>query len=225
MRTPKILRARRGRRSGQALTEFVLVIPIFLLVLFSLIILGLFVFYQQQLNAAAREAARFAAVHSSSAQCPTASWMAPGVLAPPPTSYWPCDPPPTWPGMTATGRGSIWAVNPSAVAFRACWSGYRSPSGNPDAPQVNADGSLNQIQQCTIAGRDPTVNLGAMPCTGTTPALGNTTSSDDTGSDNPDNQVTVYACFDWAPPMAGFIFIPSSVTMRAAVTEVIHQQQ
>jgi hypothetical protein len=214
--------SRRGTRhfSGQALTEFAIVFPIFLLVLLSLITLGLYVFYQQQLNAAAREAARYAAIHSSSAQCPTASWMAPGALSPPPTSYWPCDSPPSWPLMTDAGRRSVWGVNPSAVLFRACWSGYRTAGGNPDAPQVNPDGSLNEIQRCKIAGVDPTINLGSMPCP---PA--NTTSSDDTGSDNPDNQVTVYACFDWAPPLAGFIFIPPSVTMRAVVTEVIHQQQ
>jgi hypothetical protein len=220
MRLPRLSGPKRGRFSGQALTEFVLVFPIFVLVLMSIIVLGLFVFYQQQLNAAARDAARYAAIHSSSAQCPTASWMSPGALAPPPTSYWPCDPAPSWPLFTAVGRGSIWAVNPSAVTFRACWSGYRTAGGNPDAPQVNADGSLNQLQRCTIAGVDPTNNLSSMPC-----PPGNTTASDDTGSDNPDNQVTVYACFNWAPPMAGLVFIPSSVTMRAVVTEVIHQQQ
>jgi hypothetical protein len=64
-----------------------------------------------------------------------------------------------------------------------------------------------------------------MPCTNTTPPLGNTVPGDDTGSSNSDNQVTVYACFAWAPPMAGFVFIPSTVTMRALVTEVLHQQQ
>jgi hypothetical protein len=120
--------------------------------------------------------------------------------------------------MTNAGRASIWGVSPSSVVFRACWSGYRSPTGNPDAPQVNADGSLNVVQRCTIAGVDPTT--GSLPCP---PA--NTTPSDDTGSDSPDNQVTIYACFNWAPPMAGFVFIPSHITMRSVVTEVVQQQQ
>ena len=122
--------------------------------------------------------------------------------------------------MTAAGQGAIWGVSPSAISFRACWSGYRTTGGNPDAPQVNPDGSLNLIQRCTIAGVDPTTSPELLPC-----PPGSTTASDDTGSDNPDNQVTIYACFKWAPPLAGFVFIPSLVTMRSVVTEVIHQQQ
>ena len=219
MQKPRTFRSRQ-RRTGQALTEFALVFPMFLLVLLSLIVLGLYVFYQQQLDGAARDAGRYAAVHSSSAQCPTASWMPPGALSPPPTSYYPCDPPPSWPLLTGAGRASIWGVDPSAVAFRACWSGYRTSTGNPDAPQVNADGSLNTLQRCTIAGVDPTTNPQSLSC-----PPGNTAPSDDTGSDNPDNQVTIYACFNWTPPFAGFVLVPTSVTMRSVVTEVIHQQQ
>jgi len=202
------------------LTEFALVAPMFLLVLFSIIVLGLWVFYQQQLNAAAREAARYAAIHSSSAQCPTTSWLSPGVLSPPPTSYYACDPPPSWPLLTSAGRASIWGTNPASVQLRACWSGYRTASGNVDAPPVNPDGTSNTFQKCTIGGIDPTSNLSSLPC-----PPPNTTPSDDTGSDIPDNQVTVFACFQWTPPMAGFLLIPSQITMRALVTEVIHQQQ
>ena len=72
------LRAGPGpRRRGQALVEFALVFPLFLLVLFSIIAFGLYVFYNQQLANAAREAARYAAVHSSTAQCPTVSRLDP----------------------------------------------------------------------------------------------------------------------------------------------------
>jgi hypothetical protein len=208
------------RPRGQALTEFALVVPMFLLVLFTIIVLGLYVFYQQQLNTAAREAARYAAIHSATAQCPTASWLSPGALAPPPTSYYPCDPPPLWPQLTASGRSSIWGVNPATVEFRACWSSYRNPTGNLDAPPINPDGSRNTLVQCTIAGVDVTRNPSGLACPPAT-----TTASDDTGSDNPDNRVTVFACFDWVPPMAGFLLIPSHVTMRSVETQVIHQQQ
>jgi hypothetical protein len=207
-------------RRGQALTEFALVVPIFLLVLFSVIVLGLFVFYQQQLDTAAREAARYAAIHSSSAQCPTTSWLSPGTLAPPPTSYYACDPPPSWPLLTTAGRSSIWGVNPASVQFRACWSSYRNSMGNLDAPPINPDGTRNTLVHCTIAGVDPTTNPTALPC-----PPGATTAADDMGSDNPDNQVTVFACFDWVPPMAGFLIVPSHITMRSVVTEVIHEQQ
>jgi hypothetical protein len=213
-------RSERRRGRGQALTEFALVAPIFLLALFSVIILSLYVFYQQQLDTAAREAARYAAIHSSSAQCPTTSWLSPGALAPPPTSYYACDPAPTWPFLTAAGRTSIWGTNPSFVQFRACWSSYRNAMGNLDAPPIDPSGTRNTFVPCTIVGVNPTTNESAIPC-----PPGNTTSADDTGSDNPDNQVTVFACFNWTPPMAGFVMIPSQITMRSVVTEVIHQQQ
>ncbi len=74
---------RRDRR-GQALVEFALVFPIVLLVIFGIIVFGLFIFYQQQLTNVAREAARFAAIHSSTALCPTSSWRDPQA---PPTTY------------------------------------------------------------------------------------------------------------------------------------------
>ncbi len=39
------------------------------------------------------------------------------------------------------------------------------------------------------------------------------------------NQVTVYVCYRWNPPLAGFLLIPSTVTMRAVVTEALQYQQ
>src|SRR5206468_354422 len=68
-------RARSG--GGQALVEFALVFPLFLLILMSVIVFGLYVFYNQQLQNAAREAARYAAIHSSTAQCPVVSQINP----------------------------------------------------------------------------------------------------------------------------------------------------
>ena len=63
----------------------------------------LWVFYQQQLTNVAREAARYAAIHSSTAICPTASWRDPNA---PPASYplapYQCDGPAQgWPKTTA----------------------------------------------------------------------------------------------------------------------------
>jgi hypothetical protein len=37
--------------------------------------------------------------------------------------------------------------------------------------------------------------------------------------------VTVYSCFKWTPPLAGFVLIPSQITLRAVVTEVLQRQQ
>src|SRR5437763_109792 len=33
-----------------------------------------------------------------------------------------------------------------------------------------------------------------------------------------DTTVTVYACFNWRPPMAGFVIIPNTISIRAAAT-------
>jgi hypothetical protein len=37
--------------------------------------------------------------------------------------------------------------------------------------------------------------------------------------------VTVFVCYNWQPPMAGLLFIPSTVTLRAVITEAIQRQQ
>jgi hypothetical protein len=78
----------------------------------------------------------------------------------------------------------------------------------------------NEFHQCTIAGTNPVTNPQDLACRARM-----TTLSDDPASDREDNQVTVYACFQWAPPLAGVLMIPSQITMRAVITEVIHQQQ
>ena len=59
VRDDDVGRARSAAR-GQALVEFALVFPLFLMVLFSIISFGLYIFYNQQLANAAREAARYA---------------------------------------------------------------------------------------------------------------------------------------------------------------------
>ena len=63
---------------GQTLVEFALVAPLFTMVLLGIVIFGIGVFYQQQLTNAAREAARYASIHSATSQCPTTSWMRSG---------------------------------------------------------------------------------------------------------------------------------------------------
>ena len=58
------LRRRAGRRRGQTLVEFALVLPVFLLMLFGLIDMGRFVYLSSTLSQAAREGARVAAVEA-----------------------------------------------------------------------------------------------------------------------------------------------------------------
>jgi hypothetical protein len=63
---------RHRRATGQALVEFVLVVPIFLTLLLGIVDFGRVVWAGNSLAAAAREAARFAIVHGGSAStlCP-----------------------------------------------------------------------------------------------------------------------------------------------------------
>ena len=224
-------RCRTGASRGQALTEFVLVFPIAMIVIVGIVVLGMYIFYQQQLTNLAREAARYAAIHSSTAICPTSSWRDPQA---PPVTYIPyplsCDGPNNpndsypWPKMTAQARSFAWGLNPSVIQINACWSGYRpylSPPGvAADFPAINTTGVPNEFIQCTIAGQDPVTNSQGLGCSARMTAV-----ADDPSSDIPGNQVTVYACFQWAPPLAGMLMIPSQVTMKAVITEVIQRQQ
>jgi Flp pilus assembly protein TadG len=59
------------RPRGQALVEFVIVAPIFFLILFAIIDFGRYVYYVQILNNAAREGTRYAIVHGAESLSPT----------------------------------------------------------------------------------------------------------------------------------------------------------
>lgn len=59
------MKPNRQRSAAQALVEFVLVAPLFFLLLFAIIDFGRYVYYVQILNNAAREGARYAIVHGS----------------------------------------------------------------------------------------------------------------------------------------------------------------
>lgn len=218
----------RKRAAGQALTEFALVFPIALLVFFGIIVLGLYVFYTQEVTNAAREAARYAAIHSATAQCPTVSWRDPQL---PMNSYYRCDSPNDardpypWPNMTDAARSKVFGIAPTQVMINACWSGYVPPGSSvgtlADSPAIDpASGTANSFVQCTLGGTDPIADAGALGC-----GAGLTTSADDPASDLPGNRVTAYACLVWRPPMAGFLLIPTSVTIRGIVTEEIQRQQ
>ena len=219
-----------------------MVFPIFLLILMSIITFGLYVFYNQQLANAAREAARYAAVHSSTAQCPTVSNLDPPAAIKP-TSYLPypyCDPPPNWPHMTRAARSSVWGMDPTTVFVTACWSGYVAPNGSYDAwPPA----SPNVFKDCTMRADvgaspiDPRTNPSDLPCPATTVGSHTnppTADGDDKASDTAvdtsignhyPTTVTVYACFNWTPPMAGFVLIPNYITIRAVVSETLQRQQ
>jgi len=205
------------------MVELALTLPLFFMILFGIIILGLGVFYQQQVTNAAREAARFAAVNSATARCPTVSNRTPSA---PPNTYWACDPPATrWPRMTAAARDHIYAIPKSEIHVSACWSGYVDPG--IDAPPMNlSTGTPNTFDDCTIGGVDPHVAPENLSCPGPVTSAGDDTASSMAASNGlMANQVTAYACYVWRPPLAGFLLIPPAITLRGVVTEAMEYQQ
>jgi hypothetical protein len=233
-----LVRRRSGDGRGQALVEFALVFPLFLLLLMSIITFGLYVFYNQQLQNAAREAARYAAVHSSTAQRPTVSWINP--IGPNrPESYARFDAPENgWPDMTGAARSKIWGIAPNLVSLTACWSGYIDPATTPPNADVIPTAIGATFADCTIRGVNPRTSPDALNCPAlvTNPSPGGFDSGHADGDDKASDlaysntqhyptTVTVYACFNWTPPMAGFIFIPNQIPLRAVITEVLQRQQ
>ena len=145
--------------------------PLFVMVLVGVIVLGTGIFYSQQLTNAAREAARYAAVHSATAQCPTVSNRDPDLsLLPLPNSYYRCDAPEAgWPEMTAHARGLIFGLPAQEVQLTACWSGFWSgyPGNWGTYDQLAVDpssGAPNRFRECTVRvygwtpSQDPTVD-------------------------------------------------------------------
>jgi len=242
----RVLTNRQRRFSrGQALVEFALILPLFLMVLTGIIVLGVVVFYNQQLSNAAREAARFAAIASATAQCPVVGNLDPvgpnltstdpltghtATYAAPP-SYARCDKPSAWSLMTAFARAQVFGINPNSVQISTCWSGYRTTSqyDTPPPGTYLINGTTVVIDsawaQCQIGGQDPTLNPDAIPCQ---PALATIDKASDMSEGQGRivaNRVTAYACLIWTPPMAGFLLMPQTVTLRAVVSEPIQRQQ
>jgi len=220
----------KNRQPGQALAEFALTSPLFLFLLLSVVVLGLWVFFNQQLENAAREGARYAAVHSTSAQCPTVSRLDPGSNGA--NSYFRCDAPEDgWPRLTAAARSKVWGMSPSAVSISACWSGFVDGSGNANAQPT----APNTFTQCTLNRVDPTTHPNDVSCPAPATIPGTTALKAD-GDDKSSSlayangthfptTVTVYTCVSWRPPLAGFLFVPSTITLRAIITEAMQRQQ
>jgi hypothetical protein len=231
------MKRRQKRSRGQALVELALVFPLFTMVLFGIIVLGIGVFYQQQISNAAREAARYASVHSATARCPTVGQWDPD---PKPPTYDRCDrPQENWPDMTAAGRSAIFGLNPTAVRITPCWSGYvqqgdTPPNGidyMPPGDYVIVPGEAavpvtdSTYMPCQISGVDPAESASSLACTGGLVRADTASSASEGQGRIVANQVTVYACFVWSPPLAGFLLIPEQVTLRAVVTEPMERQQ
>lgn len=223
---------------GQTMVELALVMPLFAMVLTGIVVLGVGVFYNQQLAAAAREGARFASVHSATADCPTTS------SKPPEQSKVPagfsvdfCDSHAQgWPKMTAHAKNHLFGLPASEVHLSACWSGYIDPDivGSYDAPPPGeytdpVSGSVTventEWSPCLIDGSDPSAALGSIGCSAGMSRTDTASNLSDSDVANVANRVTVYVCYRWHPPLAGFLLIPNEVVLRAASTESIQRQQ
>lgn len=226
-----MLYARTRSRRGQTLVEFALVAPLFTMLLVGIITLGIGVFYQQQISNAAREAARYAAIHSASSLNPTAGSLDPA---------YPLDTYPPggvdrkvdgWPLMTGHARSQVFGLPRAEVKIAACWSGYRlgSATGAYDAPppgNYDVIGPITSVfVQCSIDGADPTQDLRLIGCADGLPTTDQASSQSESSANIVANTVSAYACYVWTPPMAGFLLIPSQVTLRAVATEPIQRQQ
>lgn len=258
----RVARHARRRSRGQALVEFGLVLPLFIMMLVGIVTLGMGIYFQQQVTNVAREAARFAAIHSATARCPTVSNREPD-LTQRPRTYYRCTPPETrWPEMTAHARSHLFGLRPNVVQMTACWSGYWTKDGagnysDWDALPVDlGTGAPNDFRTCSVVSNDPadglidvdpSASLRIDPATGEPmlDGLGNpirrevacTSPMPRTDMDNDmasalsasnggsANEVTVFACYEWHPPMAGFLLIPRTVTLRAVVVETLQYQQ
>jgi hypothetical protein len=242
---------------GQALTEFALVAPVFTMVIVGIVVLGFGLFLQQEVTNVAREGARYAILHSATAQCPTVSNLVPNpVLLSVPNNYFACDSPDRrWPFMTAAARENVFGMNRAALRITACWSGYWQKdafgnwvNGSNDEPPTPP----NEFRPCTLPvygwspGQDPDVVPATVhtidPRTGRD-AGGNhikvdcsqdfplTTSANDMASNfsssggNSANQVTVFACYQWNPPLAGFLLIPRTTVLTGVISEAMQYQQ
>lgn len=228
-----------GLPRGQTLVELALIAPLILMVLFGIVILGVGVFYQQQVTNAAREAARFAAIHTATAQCPTASTLDPHLGAAGayvPRTYVACDRPADgWPKLTAHARERLFGIDASSVLIRACWSGYQDSTTTPatyDAPP-RGDYTISGVTvfypttyaQCVIDGHDPTVDPGLIRCAPGMPTTDKASNMSEREGVAVGNRVTAYACYNWRPPLSGFLLIPSTITLQAVITEPLERQQ
>lgn len=219
---------------GQTLVELALALPLLTSLLFGIIVFGTGVFYQQQVTNAAREAARYAALHSASDPfCPTVGNRDPAhsmYLGAPTYPPGGCDRPADgWPKLTAAARDATFGIDRSGIDVAACWSSFwhLDASGNKDTSGQKWDAlpptttpPTTAFFDCRIGGIDPQTDSASIPC----PAPA-TSVADDEGSALPGNQVTVYVCYRWTPPLAGFLLLPEEIVMRGVVTELIHRQQ
>jgi hypothetical protein len=125
---------RRSRTRGQALVEFALIAPIFILALLALIEFGRAVYYVQMLHNAAREGARYAIVHGAASGCPSGPMPAGQSNT--------CDPNAEYVKQAVRDYAiAIVSSSPSNFVITACWTKQEDLTPNT-CPDNNAGGNF-----------------------------------------------------------------------------------
>src|SRR3990170_6618281 len=116
---------------GQALVEFALIIPVFILLMVSIFDLGHVVWANNALSNSAREGARFAIVHGGSESTPCPVGPAPASLALPPASE--SCPFPSPSKQALKDEGGEWLIGMAQSATGAgCYGNVSSCVGDLD---------------------------------------------------------------------------------------------
>jgi Flp pilus assembly protein TadG len=155
---------RRDKPRGQAMVEFALVFPIFILLLVGLFDFGRVIWVNDTLASAAREAARFAIVHGGSASntCPMGPAAATAVV--PPVDTIAC--PVYSPSRQAIKDVALsWASGTSSdITVSVCYGAVTSCSGDTDyagpPSATNARGTQVMVTVTSLVGLSAPALLG-----------------------------------------------------------------
>ena len=137
--------SRRRKTRGQAMVEFALIFPIFILLLVGMFDFGRVVWVNNTLATAAREAARFAIVHGTKSSCPVGPPLAgtvipvagPGCLYPSPSR------------QAIKDVAQKWAAGTSAsVTVHVCYGLVTSCTSDTD--QLNATNARGTQVMVTV---------------------------------------------------------------------------
>jgi Flp pilus assembly protein TadG len=137
-----------SRSPGQALVEFALVAPIFLLLLFSIIDFGRAVYYIQALNNAAREGARYAIVHGGNSVSPSGP-MPPQI----PVVPNPYDPNGNYVIQTVKDYAvGVIQANPADFVVAVSWCSQATVPACPDDAVAPAGNGTNERGDTVVVG-------------------------------------------------------------------------
>lgn len=125
---------RHGKSRGQAMVEFAIIFPVFILLLVGMFDFGRVVWVNNTLATAAREAARYAIVHGSKSTCPVGP-AAPNTQIPVASTACPY-PSPSRQGIKDVAQK--WAAGTSAsVTVHVCYGLVTSCTSDTDAANAN----------------------------------------------------------------------------------------